>query len=180
LAYDNIEELPKKIPGMMRTLLPLLDVNTSGLKRLAVLPVGAANLSDADTLAQMLAVFLLQNKRYAIYPRTSSLEKVQEEFKTQRSGVTADRNAAQSGYGVNPEYVLSVASRKLGVQNMFNASIIDLAAGTLLLGKQMNYGTLNNGISAMKLIAKALSGGKISAKEQKAHDKAVSSSISAN
>jgi TolB-like protein len=180
LAYDNIEELPKKIPGMMKTLLPLLDVNTSGLKRLAVLPVGAANLSDADTLAQILSVFLLQNKRFAIYPRTSSLEQVQKEFKTQKSGVTADKNAAQSGYGVNPEYVLSVASRKLGVQNMFNASVIDMAAGTLLQGKQMNYGSLSNGISAMNLIAKALSGGKITDKEQSNQDKAASSSVSAN
>jgi hypothetical protein len=184
LTYSKIEELPATIPGMMKTLLPLLDVNTSNLKKLAVLPVlmqdGATNQRDADTLAQILAVYLLQNKRYAIYPRTSDLEKVREEFKTQRSGVTADKNAAQSGYGVNPEYVLSVASRKLGVSNMFNASIIDMAAGTLLQGKQMNYGTLSNGISAMNLIAKSLSGGKISDKEQSDHDKAVSSSISAN
>jgi hypothetical protein len=184
LAYDNIEELPTKIPGMLKTLLPLLDVTTSELPRLAVLPVemqgGATNKSDADTLAQILAVYLLQNKRYAIYPRTSDLEKVKQEFKTQRSGVTADKSAAKTGSGVNPEYVLSVASRKLGETNRFNASIMDLAAGTLVPGGiTESYGTLSDGISAMNLIAKSLSGGKISDKEQSDHDKLVEDSTSA-
>jgi TolB-like protein len=183
LTYTEIDELPARFPGMMKTLLPLLDVNTSGLPKLAVLPVqmegDATNQRDADTLAQILAIYLLRNKGYAIYPRTSSLETVQQEFKTQQSGVTADRNAAQSGYGVNPEYVLSVTSRKLGEMNMFIAAIIDMAAGTQLQGIQENYWTLSDGISAMRLIAKSLSGGKISAKEQSDHDKVVSSSASA-
>jgi TolB-like protein len=194
LTYDKIEELPKKIPDMMETLLPLLDVDTSGLKRLAVLkvqlqedPANRANAAkrdaderDANTLAQILAVYLLQNKHYAIYPRTSDLEKVREEFKTQRSGVTSDKSAAKSGYGVNPEYVLSVVARKLGEKNVFNASIIDLAAGTLVPGgKSEDYGTLSDGISAMNLIAKSLSGGKISDKEQSDHDKLVEDSTSA-
>jgi Ca2+-dependent lipid-binding protein len=149
---------------MMKALLPLLDVKTSNLPKLAVLPVqmqgGATNQRDADTLAQILAIYMLRNKSYAIYPRTSSLEKVQEEFKTQRSGVTADKNAVQLGYGVNPEYVLSVASRKLGEMNMFNAAIIDLAAGTQLQGISENYGTLADGIAAMESIAKTLSRGR--------------------
>jgi hypothetical protein len=185
LTYNRIEDLPAKFSDMMKTLLPLLDVNTSSLPKLAVLPVqmqgGATNQGDADTLAQILAIYLLQNKSYAIYPRTSSLAQVQDEFKTQRSGVTADKNAAHSGYGVNPEYVLSVVSRKLGEMNMFNASIIDLAAGIMLegTGTTQKYGTLSDGISAMRLIAKSLSGGKISAKEQKAHDELVSASTSA-
>jgi TolB-like protein len=170
--YSKIEELPEKFPDMMKTLLPLLDVNTSGLPKLAVLPVqmqggagDATNQRDADTLAQILAIGLLRNKRYAIYPRTSSLEQVQKEFDTQRSGVTADKNAAQSGYGVNPEYVLSVTSRKLGEMNMFNAAIIDMAEGTMLQGTSEDYGTLIDGMAAMESIAITLSGGEMSPAE---------------
>jgi TolB-like protein len=186
LMYTEINELPAKFPGMLKSLLPLLEVNTSNLPKLAVLPVqmqggGATNQRDADTLAQILAISLLRNKGYAIYPRTSSLEKVQEEFKTQRSGVTADKNAAQSGYGVNPEYVLSVASRKLGEMNTFNAAIIDLAAGTIVDGKgtSEDYGLLSNGIPAMEIIARVLSTGKISDKERRQYEKENSVRIAA-
>jgi TolB-like protein len=183
LTYDRIEELPAKFSDMMKTLLPLLDVDTSNLPKLAVLPVqmagGATNQRDADTLAQILAIYLLRNKGYAIYPRTSSLETVQEEFKTQQSGVTADKNAAQSGYGVNPEYVLSVASRKLGEKNMFNASIIDLAEGIQVEGMSEQYGTLIDGITAMASIARALSGGKMSAAEIRQREKEEAARVAA-
>jgi TolB-like protein len=186
LTYSKIENLPATFSDMMKTLLPMVDVNTSGLQKLAVLPIqmqgGATNTrdaSDADTLAQILAISLLRNKSYAIYPRTSSLEKVQAEFKMQNDGRTADKNAAQLGYGVNPEYVLSVASRKLGELNMFNASIIDLAAGTQLEGMSEQYGTLTDGMAAMEIIAKGLSGGEISDKERQRRGRAISSSTSA-
>jgi TolB-like protein len=185
LTYTKIDELPEKVPGMTKTILPLLNVNTSGLPKLAVLPVlmegGATNQRDADTLAQILAIYLLRNKGYAIYPRTSSLEKVQEEFKIQQSGVTADKNAAQLGYGVNPEYVLSVTSRKLGEMNMFIAVIIDIAAGTIADGKgtSENYGALADGIEAMEIIAMLLSGGEISDAERRQREQTLSSSESA-
>jgi hypothetical protein len=166
LTYNRSEELPAKFPDMMKNLLPLLDVDTSGLQKLAVVPIqmqgGATNQRDADTLAQILAISLLQNKKYAIYPRTSSLEQVQKEFDTQVSGVTADENQVRLGYGVNPEYVLSVVSRKLGASNMFNAAVIDLAAGTMADGMSEKYGTLTDGITAMESIAKTLSEGKMS------------------
>jgi TolB-like protein len=183
LTYNRIEELPAKFSDMMKTLLPLLDVDTSVLPKLAVLPIqmqsDATNQRDADTLAQILAIDLLQNKSYAIYPRTSSLEKVQEEFKTQQSGVTADKNAAQSGYGVNPEYVLSVTSRKLGELNMFNAAIIDLATGTMADGLSERYGTLIDGITAMESIAKGLSGEKVSDDDIKQREKEEAARIAA-
>jgi hypothetical protein len=182
LTYGNISELRPKVSAMIKNLLPLLNVDSSEMQKLAILPVqlrSGAGARDADTLAQILAIYLLREQNYAIYPRTASLEQVQQEFNTQLSGVTADREAARLGYGVNPEYVLSVVSRKLGDLNMFNAAIIDLKAGTQYLGLSEQYGTMDDGINAMGVIAKTLSGGEVSNIERQRREQSISESASA-
>jgi hypothetical protein len=158
--------------------LPLLDVDTNKKDKLAILPLqldGSADSRDADTLAQILSIELLKNQNYAIYPRTQSLDQVQKEFDTQFSGITADSNIAQFGVAENPTIVLSVAARKLGTMNRFNASIIDLESGTQVQGLSEQYGTMSDGIPAMGIIAKTLSGQSLTRIEQRRRAASVSS-----
>jgi hypothetical protein len=170
LKYTTVEELRGRVPGMVQDLLPMFDVDTSGMEKLAVVPVlleDGASERDADTLAQILSIDLMRNKAYAIYPRTGSLDQVQREFDTQLSGVTDYQQAAQLGRAENPKLVLSVVAGKLGASDMFNASIIELENGTLIDGTSEEYANLDDGIAAMDIIARILSGQDVSAAEQR-------------
>jgi TolB-like protein len=173
LTYTTENELAGKVSDVVQNLLPMLDVDTNRMEKLAVPPVqleDGARARDADTLAQILSIALMRNKFYAIYPRTGSLEQVQQEFDTQNSGVTDYRQAAELGKAENPKLVLSVVARRLGTSNRFNASIIDMEYGTLINGTSQEYANMSDGITVMDIIARTLSGQDVSAAEQRDRD----------
>jgi TolB-like protein len=179
ITYTAEEELRGKVPDVTQKLLPMLDVDTSGMEKLSILPIllgSGINTRDADTLAQILSIALIRNRSYAIYPRTASLEQVRAEFNTQLdSSITDQQLAAQLGRGENPRQVLSVAARRLGESNMFNASIIYLEDGTLAQGTSEPYANLNDGIAAIDIIARTLSGQDVSQTEQRRREQNLTS-----
>jgi TolB-like protein len=159
-TYTRIEEIQGKLPEMARDIINATQTDTSGLTKLAVLPVergGNIDAPVADTLAQILSFYLIRSGRYAVYPRTATLEQVQTEYKTQMT-VAADENLVDMGKGDNPQFVLSVAARRLGEQNSFNASIINLESGVQVRGTFKNYNLLEDGIEVMGNIASELTG----------------------
>jgi TolB-like protein len=162
-TYSRIEEIRGKLPAMVRTIIAAASVDTANLPKLAIVPFqvrGTTNDGVADVLAQLLAIYIVQSGKYAVYPRTASLEQVQAEYTNQASGNTADENLVRMGAGVNPKYVLSGAARKLGTTlNMFNASIINLETGIQETGKSVDYATIDDGINAIQTLAAELSGG---------------------
>jgi hypothetical protein len=128
---------------------------------LAVLPVrlsGGADEKEADTLAQILAVHLVQSGKYAVYPRTKSLEQVQDEYKNQFNGDVADEYLPHIGMGTNPRLVLSVTTRRLGRLNKFNAAVINLETGVQETGEAVDYESLADGMQVMEELALRLSG----------------------
>jgi TolB-like protein len=162
-TYARIEEIQDKLPGMARNIIAATEVeDAADLDKLAVVPValGGGNIDSrvADTLAQILSINLIRSGKYAVYPRTATLEQVQTEYSTQLSGAVADENMVDMGRGENPRLVLSVAARRLGSRNMFNAAIINLETGAQLTGKSVNYETLDDGIAAMESLARELTG----------------------
>jgi hypothetical protein len=124
------------------------------LDKLAVVPVQQSGVDEqvADTLAQILAIYLLRSGKYTVYPRTKSLEQVQDEYDNQEK-LAAPKSAIGVGHGDNPHLVLSVAARTLGTVNMFNASIRDLVAGTQVVGRSVDYRGIEDGIRAMENLA---------------------------
>jgi hypothetical protein len=80
------------------------------------------------------------------------------EYSTQASGITADESMVDIGKGENPRFVLSVIARRLGDLNMFNASIINLESGVQLVGRSVNYTSLNDGVTVMENLARELTG----------------------
>jgi TolB-like protein len=160
-TYTRIEEIQNKLPEMARNIIDATQINSSFLTKLAVVPVerGGNNIDArvADTLAQILSIYLIRSGRYAVYPRTATLEQVQTEYKTQLAQA-AEGNVVDMGKGDNPQFVLSVAARRLGEQNMFNASIIDLVSGKQEAGTYANYNMLEDGIVVMGNLAAELTG----------------------
>jgi TolB-like protein len=161
-TYGKIEEIQDKLPAMARNIIAATRMpEQADLDKLAVTPVEMGGNIDsrvADTLAQILSLNLIQSGKYAVYPRTATLEQAQTEYKTQLSGVTADENVVDVGKGENPRFVLSVAARRLGNRNMFNASIIDLESGVQLIGRSVDYNSLDDGIEVMGNLTRELTG----------------------
>jgi hypothetical protein len=95
---------------------------------------------------------------YAIYPRGQSLDQVRNEQNIQLSGATADSQVVGIGYGDNPDFVLSVAARKLGDVNMFNAAIIKILDGSQVSGTSEEYYNIDEGVRAMERLSLSLTG----------------------
>jgi TolB-like protein len=160
-TFTRIEDLTSRLPDMANVVAASTRLNTSALPKVAVLPfqlAGGISRNDADTLAQIVAVYMARSGKTAIYPRTSSLEQIQREYRHQLSGNVADENIVAIGYGVNPDFVLSGSANKLGAQNLFVATILNLETGVQTDGTSVNYNTLNDGISAMNALAEELTG----------------------
>ncbi|MDR1957256.1 MAG: hypothetical protein LBQ30_10455 [Treponema sp.] len=160
-TYGEIEEIRPKLPGMAQNIVAASRIDPTGLPRLAVVPVqlnGGADPRNADVLAQILAIRIIRSGKYAVYPRTSSLEQVQKEYDHQFSGNTADEYLPDIGRGTNPELVLSVTARKLGRITMFNAAIINLLTGVQEIGKSVDYQSLDDGMRVMEELARSLTG----------------------
>jgi len=160
LIFSKIEEIPAKIPAISQQIEVATKRDTSALPKIAATKVVVSEKDDsADILTQLLSIYLIRQGRYAVYPRTKSLEQVQTEWETQLNGDTADDNIVRIGAGNNPERALSCVARRLGEKTMFNASIINLQTGAQDIGATANYTTINDGIEVMQTLARDLSYG---------------------
>ncbi|MDR2095243.1 MAG: penicillin-binding protein activator LpoB [Treponema sp.] len=161
-TYARIEEIQGRLPEMAKNVIAAARKKNSRLPPLAVVPVQLEDGADsqvADLLAQLLAIHIIRSGKYAVYPRTSSLEQVRIEYRTQRdSKATAENQAAKPGKGANPNRVLSVTARKLGGGTMFNAAVINLVTGIQEAGESVNYQNLNDGRGVMQTLAEKLTG----------------------
>ena len=160
-TFSNHQDIQKnKLPQMINTIIAATRKDTSKLEKLAVVPVQlkSGDQGIADTLAQALAIYIVQCGVYAVYPRTKSLEQVLEEHSNQRKGSTADQYKVDIGYGINPDFVLSVIARELDGIRMFNASIINIETQGQKIGRSIQYETLDNGITVMESLARELTG----------------------
>jgi hypothetical protein len=172
LVYDSLDDFNKDgtlIEKMAGELVSLVKKDTGKTEKLAVLPVDfaeGANKQEGDALAQLLSIYLIQNGKYAVYPRTKTLEQVQNEYTTQLSGITRESEVTALGRGVNPQYVLSIISRRIGTSNRFNASVLNLEGGDQTAGDTEQYAALSDGIYAMDFLAKRLSGVEITEQER--------------
>jgi energy-converting hydrogenase Eha subunit B len=172
VPYNSLDALNRDksiVSRMAGFIVETMKKETTGLDKLSVLPVQFAdgvNAQEGDALAQILSIYLIHYGKYAVYPRTKTLEQVQGEYKTQLSGVTRDDQTVALGRGINPPFVLSVASRRIGSSNRFNASIIDLEGGHQIAGLTEPYESLIDGMDAMDFLARELSGIKVSERER--------------
>jgi TolB-like protein len=154
--YRTIEEIPTLLPEVSRKMIIAAKKNTFLLPKLAVAPFYIANKGvnerDAEVLAQILAIEIINTGRYAVLPRTSTMQAALDELGIQKSGYTSDEGAKALGNAAKAEYVLSVEVRSLGSINMFIAQILHVN-GSLLAGDTRNYKVVEDGMQLMPDLA---------------------------
>ncbi|MDR0662936.1 MAG: right-handed parallel beta-helix repeat-containing protein [Spirochaetaceae bacterium] len=149
-AYTEIADIITKLPSMALAITAMAQQNFSILPRLAVAPVelsGGADPEIADALAQILAVYMIRNGKYSVYPRTSNIDQIPE----RTDDILFQGNVAP------PNMTLSVRARRLGAVTLFNAAIIDLVTMTQVIGSSVDYQSPEDGIWTMKSLALRLS-----------------------
>jgi len=161
--YRNIEEMQGLIPDMAARIAHASQIRRNNLPRLAVLPFATSaagvNQSDAEVLAQLLATEIANSGRYAVLPRTTSIQSVMREHDIQRSGLTETNNIRRIGEALNAQYVLAGNVRRLGQANMFTAQILEVENASLLVGHAENYNTIADGLTSMAALSRRLAGG---------------------
>jgi formylglycine-generating enzyme required for sulfatase activity len=139
--------------------------DTRNLAGLAVPPfditvTGSSDRQAAMVLAQLLSCELANAGKYAVLPRTDSIDKVIEEQRRQRDGNADPERVRRLGVGRNAQYVLSGSVEKLGSLNTFAAYILDIEKHTVTgTPAEESYTTFAQGYELMPRIAAKLSGG---------------------
>jgi TolB-like protein len=160
-TYRKIEEVDTIIPDIAARLAALLQRDTADLPGLSVPPFEIStgvNENDSQVLAQILSCELANGDRYAVLPRTDTLEKVMEEHERQRSGETDQDRVKRLGAGRNAQFVLSGAVARLGQLNKFGTDILNIEDGSFMDGYSEQYNDFAEGIDLMPKLAASLNG----------------------
>jgi TolB-like protein len=160
-TYRNIEEVDTIIPDIAAKLAALLQRDTADLPGLSVPPFEIStgvNENDSQVLAQILSCELANGDRYAVLPRTDTLEKVMEEHERQRSGETDQDRVKRLGAGRNAQFVLSGSVARLGQLNKFGTDILNIEDGSFIDGYSEQYNAFAEGIDLMPKLATNLNG----------------------
>jgi TolB-like protein len=159
--YTGIEELPPMIPGMAKRIVAASRTSGTSLPQLAALPFAVpagVEPGDAETLAQLLAVEIANSGKYAVLPRTTTIQAVMAEHRIQRSGLTDPDTIKVIGEALNARYVLAGSVRSLGQTNLFTAEIINIETGSQLTGYAVNYRAVDDGLKLMAELSSKLTG----------------------
>ena len=91
--YQTIEEVRALLPLITKHLIAATQQDTFSLPKLAVAPFNIANkdanLQDAEVLAQILATEISNTGKYAVLPRTTTMQAALTELEYQLQGYTA-------------------------------------------------------------------------------------------
>ena len=160
--YTDITEVRDYLPDMVGKIVTASRRNTSRLPKLAVVPfirmTGNINERDAEVLSHILSIEISNSGRYAVLPRTSTIQRVFDEHQIQRSGITDPATIRRIGQATNANFVLAVNITALGSMNLYVAQILNVESGGLLRGVDERYTDISDGQSKMQTIAQALTG----------------------
>jgi len=152
-TYRKIEEVRDLLPSISRRMIAASKRDTSKLPKLAVAPfriaIAGVNPQEAETLAQILGVEIANTGRYAVLPRTTTMQAALRELDHQMSGYTAEEEAKALGRAANAEYVLFADVRSLGTKNMFTVQILHVEDGSQSAGREREYKVIGDGIDLM-------------------------------
>jgi TolB-like protein len=158
--YRNIEEVRNLLPEISKKMITATQRDTSKLPKLAIAPFNIANkgvnVQDAEALAQILAIEIINTNKFAVLPRTTTMQTALKELEFQISGYTAEEGAKALGRAINAVYVLSAEVRSLGSENMFIGQILNVEDGSLLAGADRKYRVIDDGIKLMPELAMLL------------------------
>jgi len=156
-TYSIIDEVRDFLPDISKKMIAAAHRNTSNLPRLAIAPFrvvnDGVNVHDAETLAQILTVEISNSGKFAVLPRTSTMQTALQELHYQLTIETSDEGAKALGQAINAGYVLAAEVRSLGLINMFTAQILHTEESSLLAGGSRDYQVVDDGIRLMPELA---------------------------
>ncbi|MDR0635999.1 MAG: SUMF1/EgtB/PvdO family nonheme iron enzyme [Treponema sp.] len=167
--FSEIGELRNLLPDITKRMVEATRIDASKMPGLAILPFSVppdVSAQDAEVLAQLLAVELANTGRYMLLPRTtaitSALTETQPEQLAQfsvKAGL-ADINSVRAiGKVVNAQYVLAGNVIRLGENvNLFLAQILNIETAALLVGSDVEYRTITDGLHLMPELSFQLTG----------------------
>jgi TolB-like protein len=163
--YGRIEDVPSLLPAMAESIIASTrgQSGPSGAA-LAVLPLNIQDTTvqqgDAEILARILATDIANGHKYAVFPRTSTIETVMAEREFQNSAMTDRATMIKIGEATNAQYVLAGTITNLGRLNMFDVKILNIESGALVEGggSARNYADLADGIELMSELATDITG----------------------
>jgi TolB-like protein len=161
--YAAIEDIHRLLPDMAAAIVTSVQKQGSPASgALAVMPLDiqdpAVEQNDAELLAQILATEIANIRHYRVLPRTRQIERVINEQKYQRLGLTDPKTIAAVGKATNAQYVLAGTITKLGSMNLFDVKILDITTGEQIIGRDREYRNLTDGIEIMRSLARDVTG----------------------
>jgi len=160
--FRNIEEVMGFMPSMSRVLANATirqDAFASAAPSLAIMPFAQSihagiGEPEADTLAQILAIEILNTGSYVILPRTSTIRDALHELEFQLLGYTDDESMARLAIALNAELVLAGSAQRLGGLNMFSSNILNLRDGSLVQASPLrNFDGIADAVFIMEEIS---------------------------
>ena len=160
--YTEISEIRAYLPDMVQKIVAASRQNTSRLPKLAIVPfnrmTSGINERDAEVLTHILSIDIANSGRYAVLPRTSTIQRVFDEHEIQRTGTTDPNTIRRIGIATNAQFVLAGNITSLGNMNLFLAQILNVESGALLIGGDEEYREISDGLSKMQTLARTLTG----------------------
>ncbi|MHC6202409.1 tetratricopeptide repeat protein, partial [Breznakiellaceae bacterium SP9] len=162
--FGNIEEIPTLLSEMSSRVVKAPKIKTQNMLALAVLPFmipeGEASEQEAETLAQIAAVEIVNSGKYAVLPRTQAIKTAMKEQENQRE--LGDQSAMQSlGKAINAKYILAGQTGNVGTKRYFSMQIVNLEKGSLLKGTDEEYHDVKEGIELIPLLVKKVISGRM-------------------
>jgi hypothetical protein len=160
-TYTACEELEDKAAAAARNIADALNkTDWLSMQQLVVTPVRALTdatiYDEADTLAQILTVYLVKSGKYAVYQSSYTLEQVQNEY-DRPSKAPAARHQPPIDRENKPR-ALSFRVRSLSGQVTLSAMITDLESGLQEQAKSLNYHSLDDGMPSIERLALRFTG----------------------
>jgi formylglycine-generating enzyme required for sulfatase activity len=167
--FSEIGELRNLLPDIAKRMVEATRIDTSKMPGLAILPFSVppdVSVQDAEVLAQLLAVEIANTGRYMLLPRTTAITTVLTETQSEQAAQfsvkagLADINSVRAiGKAVNAQYVLAGNVIRLGENvNLFLAQILNIETAALLVGSDIEYRTITDGLHLMPELSFQLTG----------------------
>jgi formylglycine-generating enzyme required for sulfatase activity len=161
--FHEIGDIRGLLPDMVKKMLEAVRLDTSQAPTLAILPfsipVTGVSVQDAEVLVQLLAIELANSGKYAVLPRTKTIETALAMVETLRSELPDLNSINAIGKAINAQCVLTGNVMRLGGNlNVLVAQILTIETASLRAGGDVEYRTITDGFQLIPELAFQLTG----------------------
>ncbi|MCL2442630.1 MAG: penicillin-binding protein activator LpoB [Treponema sp.] len=157
VTYGDLGEVVGLLSSMTTDLVSAATrQRATGRQILATVPFAlraGVKPQEAETLAQILAIEILNTGRYSVVPRLSIMQAALREQGFQMTDLTDNAGMASLGRGMNASLVLGGSVMGVGSANLFMAQILNVQDSRVIEADTLQYGVLSDGIELMGELA---------------------------